>query len=156
MRQTLPRLRAWGKSGYHAAFSRILRFCNSTESDALFYHPDTPGKASESSNPAHLERLKTAVNYIEAHYQEPIRIQDAALECGYSESHFMRWFKQMTGTSFIRYLNRYRLEHAFSKLRTTEKTVLEISEESGFDNLSNFNRQFKKQFGVTPRELRES
>ena len=52
------------------------------------------------------------------------------------------------------YLNRYRLESAFKELKNSGKTVLEIAQGSGFDNLSNFNRQFKKQFGITPRELR--
>ena len=76
--------------------------------------------------------------------------------CGYSASHFMRWFRQVTGTSFIRYLNQFRLEKAFLELKNTDKTVLEISHETGFDNLSNFNRLFKKQFQMTPRELRPS
>lgn len=101
-----------------------------------------------------LERLKSILHYIEAHYQKPIKVQDAALHCGYSESHFMRWFRQMTGTSFLNYVNRYRLEQAYKACKNTNKTVLEISEETGFDNLSNFNRQFKKRFGITPRQLR--
>lgn len=121
-------------------FSLILRYADT--------------EAVPTTAPLHLERLKLAINYIETNYQESVRIQDAALQCGYSESHFMRWFRQMTGTSFISYLNRYRLEKAFGELKNTSKTVLEISEEVGFDNLSNFNRQFKKQFGITPRELR--
>lgn len=121
-------------------FSLILRY------------NDTSAPAPE--DPLHLERLKLVLNYIEENYQNPIRIQDAALQCGYSESHFMRWFRQMTGTSFIGYLNRYRLESAFKELKNSGKTVLEIAQGSGFDNLSNFNRHFKKQFGITPRELR--
>lgn len=107
-----------------------------------------------SENERDLERLKSILNFIEDNYQKPIKIQDAALHCGYSESHFMRWFRQMTGTSFISYLNRYRLECAYKEFKNTNKTVLEVSEETGFDNLSNFNRQFKKRFGITPRELR--
>ena len=106
--------------------------------------------------PKNLDRLKTALHYLETHYQESIAICDMALVCGYSESHFMRWFKEMTGASFIQYLNRYRLEKACDQLKTTRKTVLEISEAAGFDNLSNFNRLFKKQFGMTPGQLRKN
>lgn len=62
----------------------------------------------------------------------------------------MRWFRQVTEISFIRYLNRFRLEKAFLELKNTDKTVLESSQEAGFDNLSNFNRLFKKQFLMTP------
>ena len=101
-----------------------------------------------------LERLKSVLHFIKDHYQSPVKVQDAALYCGYSESHFMRWFRQMTGTSFLNYLNRYRLEQAYKECKNTKKTVLQIAEETGFDNLSNFNRQFKKRFGITPRELR--
>lgn len=116
----------------------------------------TSTDAQPASAPQHLDRLKEILNYLEANYQHPIAIKDAALICGYSESHFMRWFKEMTGTSFVQYLNRYRLEKAFEKIKTPEKTILEISEEVGFDNLSNFNRLFKKQFGQTPRAIRRN
>lgn len=105
--------------------------------------------------PANMERLKSIVHYIEEHYRDTIKVEDAALQCGYSASHFMRWFKQMTGTSFIHYLNRFRLEKAYQQLKNTDTTILEIAEQTGFDNLSNFNRQFKKRFGITPRTLRK-
>ncbi len=77
-------------------------------------------------------------------------MEEAAGVCGYSSSHFMRWFRQVTEISFIRYLNRFRLEKAFLELKNTDKTVLESSQEAGFDNPSNFNRLFKKQFPMTP------
>lgn len=120
----------------------------------IFAHYDT--KRNFKELPPDIERLKSVVHYIEENYQNPIKIDDAALKCGYSPSHFMRWFKQMTGTSFIQYLNRFRLEKSYQELKNTDRTILEISELTGFDNLSNFNRQFKKQFGATPRQLRNT
>lgn len=113
-------------------------------------------EAPSSSAPQSLANLKETLNYLKTNYRRPISIHDAAMICGYSESHFMRWFKQMTGTSFLQYLNRYRLEKAFDLLKTSDKTILEISSEVGFDNLSNFNRLFKKQFGAAPRSIRKS
>lgn len=118
----------------------------------LFRYTEQSTKVPETDQD--LERLKSVLHFIEDHYQSPVKVQDAARYCGYSESHFMRWFRQMTGTSFLNYLNRYRLERAYKECKNSKKTVLEISEETGFDNLSNFNRQFKKRFGITPRELR--
>lgn len=106
--------------------------------------------------PANIERLKSLLRFIEENFQRPLTVEEAAGICGYSASHFMRWFRQMTGTSFIRYLNQFRLEHAYQELKNTDKTVLEISQETGFDNLSHFNRLFKKQYLMTPRELRTS
>ena len=67
----------------------------------------------------------------------------------------MRWFKKMTGDSFISYINDRRLTDAAEALRRTDDKILTISEDAGFTNLSNFNRQFKKRYGMTPREYRE-
>lgn len=111
-------------------------------------------KHPSGSTLQNLNRLKAVLDFIEKNYQHPVTVDETALWCGYSSSHFMRWFRQMTGTSFIRFLNRFRLEKAFLELKNTDKTVLEISSQTGFDNLSNFNRLFKRQFHMTPRELR--
>ena len=74
--------------------------------------------------------------------------------CQCSPSHFMRWFKQMTGSSFISYLNERRLAAAAERLRQSEDSILSIAEAVGFETLSNFNQQFKKRYGVTPRDYR--
>ena len=64
--------------------------------------------------------------------------------------------KKRTGKNYIEYLNDLRLGIASRHLIDTTKTVAEISYECGFNNLSNFNRIFKKRKGVTPKEFRES
>ena len=66
----------------------------------------------------------------------------------------MRWFKEMTGTSFTEYLIEYRLGKAAHELKLTNDTILEIAQRTGFDNISNFNRLFKKRLGVTPSHFR--
>ena len=71
---------------------------------------------------------------------------DAAALCQCSPNHFMRWFRQMTGQTFIIFLREYRLNAAAEALRTTEDTILSISEQCGFENLSYFNREFKSAF----------
>ena len=80
--------------------------------------------------------------------------EDAAEACGCSQSHFMRWFKKMTGQGFTAYLNDHRLNLAAELLRITDATVLDIAGRVGFDNLSYFNRLFKRRYGMTPREYR--
>lgn len=59
------------------------------------------------------------------------------------------------GTSFIEYLNEYRLTMASRLLISSESSILAIAEEVGYENLSYFNRTFKKRFGMTPRDYRK-
>ena len=101
-----------------------------------------------------IQKLKTVLSRIETDYDKKLTVNDMADECGYSASHFMRWFKEVTGTGFAGYLIEYRLGKAAETLRDSNATVLEIAEQSGFDNLSNFNRLFKKRFDMTPSQFR--
>lgn len=84
-----------------------------------------------------------------------LTVLDMAKFCGLSESHFMRWFKKMTGDSFASYVNDRRLANAAEALRRTDDKILYVSQDVGFANLSNFNRQFKKRYGITPKEYRK-
>ena len=99
-------------------------------------------------------RLKTVLQYVTDHFSENLPVAEAAAVCQCSPSHFMRWFRQMTGQSFTGYLNAWRLNAAAEALRATEDTVLAVAERTGFKNLSYFNRAFKARFGQTPSEFR--
>lgn len=112
-------------------------------------------KALPPAEKASTQRLRAVLQWISAHYSEPVCVADAAALCQCSTNHFMRWFRQMTGQTFIIFLREYRLNAAAEALRTTEDTILSISEQCGFENLSYFNREFKAHFGMTPREYRK-
>ena len=112
-------------------------------------------KALPPAEKANTQRLRAVLQWISAHYSEPVCVADAAALCQCSPNHFMRWFRQMTGQTFIIFLREYRLNAAAEALRTTEDTILSISEQCGFENLSYFNREFKAHFGMTPREYRK-
>ena len=101
-----------------------------------------------------LDKVKQMIAYIEEHYMEPITVQSAADYMGFSNSHFMKFFKQNMHTTFTSYLNHYRLTIAGRLLLTTDDNILVISEKTGFNNLSYFNRLFKQYFHMTPREYR--
>ena len=94
------------------------------------------------------------VQLINEQYANELHMTDAAAACGCSPSHFMRWFKKMTGQGFTEYLNEHRLNAAADALRGSSDTVLAVAEQCGFENLSYFNRLFKKRYGMTPREYR--
>lgn len=106
------------------------------------------------SENADTRRLKTVLQYVTAHFADNLPVAEVAAVCQCSPSHFMRWFKQMTGQRFTEYLNIYRLNAAAEALRTTDDTVLTVAERCGFKNLSYFNWAFKASFGLTPREYR--
>ena len=91
------------------------------------------------------ERLKEVLQEIGEKINQSLNVSDMAKFCGLSESHFMRWFKKMTGDSFASYIND----------RRTDDKILSVSQDAGFTNLSNFNRQFKKRYGITPKEYRK-
>lgn len=103
----------------------------------------------------HTGKIKTILSYVDAHYAEEISIESMAKLCFYSKSYFMKFFKESMGISFIAYLNNYRLEIAARMLQATDDNILDISSACGFDNLSYFNRSFKKKYGVTPGKYRK-
>lgn len=105
-------------------------------------------------NSKSLEKTKMILKYMETRYAEKLTIKEMAEACGFSQSHFMKFFKGSMGTSFTCYLNEYRLTMASRLLLSSSASILEVAGETGFDNLSYFNRSFKQMFGMTPREFR--
>lgn len=102
-----------------------------------------------------IDRIRPVIKYVENHYMEPLSTRDIAKEAGLSESHFMKFFKNTMGMPFLDYLNDYRLTMASRLLLSSGDSVLDIASECGYENLSYFNRLFKKRFAMTPREYRK-
>ncbi len=101
------------------------------------------------------ESLKVVLSWVRLHYGEEITVADAALQSGFSASHFMRVFKKRTGKSFISFLTEYRLANAEYYLKETDKPIGEIAQICGFDNFSYFIRKFRGKYGTSPREYRK-
>lgn len=102
------------------------------------------------------EKIRELIDYIHQHYQEELPIEMLADLFGYSKTHFMTVFKQYTGTSCTEFIIQYRLSKACDLLVNSIKPILEISTEVGFNNLSNFNRQFKRYYQITPSQYRKT
>ena len=102
------------------------------------------------------ERMKRLLEYMEEHYGERITVEDGAQLCFYSNSHFMKYFKQYMGVPFTQYLNEFRLEKAAGMLLTTTEPVTAVAQRCGFDNISYFNRLFRRKYGKTPGEYRKN
>jgi AraC-like DNA-binding protein len=101
-----------------------------------------------------IERLSPLFAYLEDHYHEPISVTKAAETLNLSESHFMRMFKQVTGQSFVTYLNHFRVAKAERLLATTDLSVAEISQAVGFCDQSYFGLVFRHFTHLTPLQYR--
>lgn len=102
-----------------------------------------------------MDKLKLLIKYIETNYASDITVKTAAKLCNFSESHFMKFFKECMNISFINYLNDYRLSMASRLLMTSTDSILSIALDSGFHNISYFNRSFKGKYGITPSQFRK-
>ena len=100
-------------------------------------------------------RVQKVEEYINEHYTEEIRLAQLAELTDMTSVSFSRFFKLRTGKSLSDYIIDIRLGNATRQLVDSTKTVAEICYECGFNNLSNFNRIFKKKKGCSPKEFRE-
>lgn len=101
-----------------------------------------------------MEKLKALLQQMDIREGKNLTVGKMAQFCGWSGSHFMRWFKKMTGSSFNAYVNDRKLAEAAKALRATDNKIVTVAADVGFENLSNFNRQFKAKYGMTPRQYR--
>ena len=102
------------------------------------------------------KKLNKVMDYLSQHYAETIRLSTVADLVNMSEASFCRFIKQHTSKSFIDFLTDIRLGAAARALIDSSQSIAEIGYDCGFNNLSNFNRIFKKKKGVTPSEFRDN
>ena len=101
-------------------------------------------------------RVQRVQDYIGKHYQEEIKLKQLADMVGMTEVSFSRFFKLRTGKNLSDYIIDLRLGYATRLLVDSTMAVAEICYECGFNNLSNFNRRFKKKKGCSPKEFRDN
>ena len=101
-------------------------------------------------------RILKVKNFISKNYMDELRLPELASLAGMSSSAFSRFFKLHTGRNISEYIIDLRLGYAARMLVDTGKSISEIGFDCGFNNLSNFNRIFKKKKGCSPSEFRES
>lgn len=100
------------------------------------------------------QRLHKIYHYIETHYQANINVNDVAKLSHLTTAAFCRYFKKSTHLTFTDFLNQYRINQA-KKLLMQNSNVTEACYESGFENLSYFNKTFKKLAGENPSKFRK-
>jgi len=101
-------------------------------------------------------RIEKAFEYMNTNYDKPITLGEVAKLVSMTDVSFSRFIKKRTGNTFVDSLNEIRLGHASRMLIDTTHSIAEISYHCGFNNISNFNRIFKKKKTCTPKEFREN
>lgn len=109
----------------------------------------------EIAKPLSNSHIQDVLFYINTNYMNNITIDIVLKFCPLSRSHFHALFKQETGTTFIQYLNEVRCHKAGELLATTSDSILEISLQCGFNNLSHFGHTFNTVVGMSPSSYRK-
>lgn len=116
----------------------------------------TEVNAGNSSKIYNSRRIEKVTEYLNLNFDKTVTLSEAARLANMTEVSFSRFFKVQTGTSFIDSLLEIRLENASRLLIDSREPVSKIAFNCGFNNISNFNRLFKKKKGITPKEFRET
>ena len=101
-------------------------------------------------------RVRKVEEYIDLNYKQEVRLQTLAQLAGMTASAFSRFFKLRTGKTVQEYIIDVRIGHAARQLVDSTKSIAEICVDCGFNNISNFNRIFKKKKGCSPTVFRDS
>jgi len=100
------------------------------------------------------KKMADVYTYIRENYFKPISLEKISKIARMSPFTFSRFFKKNCGAGFVEYLNRVRTNKACYLLRETDYQVHDIAQECGFESISNFNKQFRKTEGLSPRDYR--
>lgn len=103
-----------------------------------------------------LMRLQKAIEHINENFTTPIRLDELAAMVHMSPNYFSTFFKQTLGTTAMDYMIKLRILRAQKLINTTQRTLLDIALDCGFNNMSNFYRTYKKFFGHSPSAGRDS
>ena len=98
--------------------------------------------------------VQNALTYIKMHVTEKISIDDIAHYCNYSTSYVSRNFNKVVGMNINSYINKLKVEVSKTYLITSNKTIAEIAEIVGFEDLSYYSRVFSSLLGIPPAEFR--
>jgi len=102
----------------------------------------------------HLQQIQRAVDYIEDHLKDDLTVDAIAKVAAFSKWHFQMIFSSAVGDTLKEYIRKRRLTAALNELSTTERRIIDIALDAGFESQEAFTRAFKAMFGKTPGECR--
>ena len=109
-----------------------------------------------AKNNHNIEQMSRVMEFINQNYQQTISLKMISQQFGYSEGYFSRFFKATMGMSYYRYLNIIRLNAAYSDMKYTNKSLVDIALECGFKDYRNFYNVFVSNYHVAPRVYRKN
>jgi AraC-like DNA-binding protein len=144
-----------GKQGFYAVldFLTILYELSLFSDEARVLASSSFAKISAHADSRRVQKVQ---EYINAHYREEIRLNELADLTKMTPAAFSRFFKLRTGERLVDYIIGIRLGHATRLLADSTMSIAEICYTCGFNNISNFNRIFRKRKGCSPKEFREN
>ncbi|MGI9429625.1 MAG: helix-turn-helix transcriptional regulator, partial [Bythopirellula sp.] len=143
----LPKLRSLERL---LALLEVLRRLAQLEANALSTAEYVPVLRHERRR-----QIDRVCGFINEHYTEELQQSQVAAMLDMSAARFSQFFRRSTGRTFVQYVNALRVAHACRLLIETDLSVTEIGLQSGFFNVSNFNRRFKEVKEMSPRAYRK-
>jgi AraC-like DNA-binding protein len=146
---------AFEESGSNPALSEYMILAKTIEIIVLLHrsHNARTGKA-EPNRTRQPEGIDGVIAAIEANYTDEYSLADLASGLGLTPSYFSHLFHQTAGMPLFEYINTIRIRKACTLLKRTGMSILEIAYAVGYNNLSFFNRYFKKVMNMSPREYK--
>lgn len=102
------------------------------------------------------KRMNEIVDYIESNYSYGIKLEDVANSLYLSPQYLAKYFKEKTGTTFLKYLNNVRLNHALNDLNNTKNTITKVALDNGFPNITSFTKVFYEKHNINPTKYRKN
>lgn len=100
------------------------------------------------------QRINLIFNFVQHEFQRSISLDEISEKVNMTKPAFCRYFKKITGKTFVEFVNSYRLTHAAKMLHERQISILDVCFDSGFNNFSHFNKKFKAFTGRTPTQYR--
>lgn len=129
--------------------SIVLHLLFQIQKNSLIFHSDCD-TCSFLNRPIELEKIQKAKEFIINHLDQNITIPILANFVGTNQCYLKKGFKEVTGQTVFEFLQENRMIKAHHLLQTTDKSVLEISMDTGYSSVSSFSQTYKRYFGIPP------
>jgi AraC family transcriptional regulator len=117
---------------------------------------ESPPIASLQANSEYTQRINRVIDHLRANLDRPMKLEELAKVACFSEFHFHRIFRAVSGETLNSFTNRLRLEKAARLLRYSDRNLTDIALDCGFSSSATFSRAFRSGYGTSPSQFRKS